>query len=96
MMDPFFKTLVSLETGVPPFLLTGNDVRTCRAQAKEICDFMDNGPQIDRPRYPVLNDGGTPLDLPDGRSTREQFAEFAGEALAWDPKVGPGGWRRIL
>ena len=47
--------------------------------------------------YPVIHDGGE-LDhsgLPDGRQTRDQFAEWLNERTQFDPFIDPDGWKRI-
>ncbi len=44
--------------------------------------------------YPDTGDGGE-IDLGDGRDTRDQFAEWMGQQLAWDPKVNRDGWKHL-
>ena len=36
-----------------------------------------------------------PSRLPDPRPAKEQFAEWFSNKTAFDPKKGPGGWRRM-
>lgn len=49
--------------------------------------------------YPVVTDGGNPYingkEMPDGRSTAEQFAEFMSNKLAFDPFKDKDGWKPL-
>ena len=46
--------------------------------------------------YPELSDYGEQTNLPDYRTAKEQFAEWMGDRLAFDPSKGDDGWRRVL
>lgn len=65
---------VAKDTGVPAGLLTSNTEEECKAQAEAILQFA-------RPGYPQLWDGGEVKNTAGAKSTEEQFAEFAKQAL---------------
>ena len=65
---------VSKETGIPMHLLTGANREECEAQAKAIAEFKGSS------GYPVVKDSGEVQSVSKG-STREQFAQWASEAL---------------
>lgn len=48
--------------------------------------------------YPILHDAGEPLGgpLPDSRPARDQFTEWMGGQMQFDPFRDPDGWRRFL
>lgn len=98
MSTPFFKTRISMETGVPPELLTGDDVKTCEQQARELLEWASKGP-MEEPEhlYPDTGDSGEPVGLPpDFRPAREQFEDWFRETTAFNPRKRPGGWVRIV
>lgn len=46
--------------------------------------------------YPILQDGGgVNVNVGDGRTAKEQFAEWAGQKMAYDPFKRPDGWRPL-
>ena len=49
--------------------------------------------------YPILKDGGNPYingaTAPDARSAQEQFAEWAGRNMAWNPQK-KDGWKPLF
>ena len=46
--------------------------------------------------YPILQDGGSVnVNTGDGRTAKEQFAEWAGQKMAYDPFKRPDGWRPL-
>ena len=65
---------VATETGVPANLLNGDTVEECTEQAKAIMSFKTSA------AYPAIKDGGELQDTIKG-STRQQFAQWANEAL---------------
>ena len=65
---------VATSTGVPANLLSGETEEACTEQAKAIMSFKSSA------SYPTIKDGGEPLNTVKG-STRQQFAEWANEAL---------------
>lgn len=65
---------VAQATGVPSSLLTGDTEEACTEQAAGILSFKSSV------GYPVLKDGGEIQKTVEG-STRQQFAEWASEAL---------------
>ena len=46
--------------------------------------------------YPMTRDGGEVTGLPDARPAREQFAEWIGQQMAFDPFKDADGWKRVL
>ena len=65
---------VAAETGVPAALMSGETEAECVEQAKAIMDFkVTNG-------YPAVKDAGELQNTIKG-TTRQQFAEWANEAL---------------
>lgn len=47
--------------------------------------------------YPMLQDGGSVnVNLGDGRSAREQFADWLGQRTAFDPFKEADGWKRLV
>ena len=65
---------VASTTGVPATLLSGETEESCIEQAKAIMDFKSsNG-------YPTVKDAGEIQNTVKG-STRQQFADWANEAL---------------
>lgn len=48
--------------------------------------------------YPILHDAGEPFvgPLPDSRPARDQFTEWMGGQMQFDPFRDPDGWRRFL
>lgn len=83
MAEPFYKTRISLETGVPVAMLTCGSAKACEMQAKE---FLYLAQQAKAPAFPSLSDSGEVSGLPDMRSTSEIFAEWAGDFFAFDPR----------
>ena len=65
---------VAQTTGVPASLLTGDTEEACTEQATGILSFKSST------GYPVVKDGGEIQKTVEG-STRQQFAEWASEAL---------------
>ena len=65
---------VAQTTGVPASLLTGDTEEACTEQAAGILSFKSST------GYPVVKDGGEIQKTVEG-STRQQFAEWASEAL---------------
>ena len=57
------------------------------SQIEESMRIQDGG-------YPIVKDGGT-ITVPDGRTVKEQFAEWAYDKMAWDPFKGKGGWKKL-
>lgn len=45
--------------------------------------------------YPSLRDGGEVEHMPDGRSPKEQFAQWFGQQAAFDP-FKQNGWKNVL
>lgn len=65
---------VASETGVPVNLITGTTEEECSEQARAIAEFA-------KPMgYPSVKDGGEVHQVTT-RSTRDQFAEWAGQAF---------------
>ncbi len=65
---------VATATGVPASLLSGETEDVCEEQAKAILSFKTST------SYPTIKDGGEIQKTIEG-STRQQFAEWASEAL---------------
>ena len=65
---------VATTTGVPASLLSGETEDACTEQAKAILSFKSSS------SYPVIKDGGEIQKTVEG-STRQQFAEWAEQAL---------------
>ena len=71
------REAVASETNVPIALLTGEDEETCRAQAQAALEFAKPSGN-----YPAVKDSGeTTNGVTTGGKTRDQFAEWFGEAL---------------
>lgn len=52
--------------------------------------------RLDAGGYPSVHDGGSVnVNLGDGRSTREQFADWLGQQTAFDP-FKTDGWKRLV
>ena len=64
---------VATANGVPSSLLSGTTKEDCEAQAKALLEFAGKS------GYPQVKDGGTPGNVPSGKETRDQFAEWFGE-----------------
>lgn len=69
------REIVSHETGVPVALLSGDTFEECRSHAAELIDFRDSVAETRR----------------QGKSTREQFAEWFGgyDSIAEEPEPVP-------
>ena len=67
---------VAAETGVPSALMSGETEEACAEQAKAIMEFKAQSAS----GYPAVKDAGEILGAIKG-STRQQFAEWANEAL---------------
>lgn len=53
--------------------------------------------RLDAGGYPSLQDGGSVnVNLGDGRSTREQFADWLADRTAFDPFKEADGWKRLV
>lgn len=61
---------VATANGVPSSLLSGTTKEDCEAQAKALLEFAGKS------GYPQVKDGGTPKNVPSGKETRDQFAEW--------------------
>lgn len=68
------RSRVSMETGVPETLLTGNTEEECKVQADAIKAFAN-------PAYPRVKDGGENHPGATKQSTKQQFAEWANKAF---------------
>lgn len=64
---------VATANGVPSSLLSGTTKEDCEAQAKALLEFAGKS------GYPQVKDGGTPKNVPSGKETRDQFAEWFGK-----------------
>lgn len=64
---------VATANGVPASLLSGTTKEDCEAQAKALLEFAGKS------GYPQVKDGGTPKNVPSGKETRDQFAEWFGK-----------------
>ena len=66
---------VAKESNIPADLLHGEDEETCKAEAEKLVEFA-------RPKgYPTVKDGGEVMAPVVKKSTKEQFAEWMGDAL---------------
>lgn len=66
---------VAKESNIPADLLHGEDEETCKAEAEKLVEFA-------RPKgYPNVKDGGEVMAPVVKKSTKEQFAEWMGDAL---------------
>ena len=65
---------VATETGVPASLLSGSTEEACKEQANAILSFKTSA------TYPAIKDGGELQHVIKG-TTRQQFAEWANDAL---------------
>lgn len=66
---------VAKESNIPADLLHGEDEETCKAEAEKLVEFA-------RPKgYPSVKDGGEAFAPTVKKTTKEQFAEFVGDAL---------------
>lgn len=64
--------------------------------AKALEDIAEAA-RVEAGGYPRIQDGGE-IDhagMPDGRSTAEQFGEWLGRKLAFDPLKDENGWKRL-
>lgn len=53
--------------------------------------------RLDAGGYPILQDGGSVnVNTGDGRSAREQFADWIGQKTAFDPFKEADGWKRLV
>ena len=64
---------VATANGVPASLLSGTTKEDCEAQAKALLEFAGKS------GYPQVKDGGTPKNIPSGKETRDQFADWFGK-----------------
>ena len=64
---------VATANGVPASLLSGTTKEDCEAQAKALLEFAGKSD------YPQVKDGGTPRNIPSGKETRDQFADWFGK-----------------
>lgn len=92
-MEPFFKTRISIETGVPVQFLTGKTAAECQQQAEEIERLVhDPPPPVS---YPQLHDNGeVDADFSNGNAA-EEFSNWVNLSLAWDPRRDSDGWTRL-
>lgn len=74
------RRYISDNTGIPETLLDGNTEAEIIARARNILAYKDASTP-----YPVVYDGGEVIPGSFRQSTRDQFAEFARDALAYDP-----------
>lgn len=64
--------------------------------------FGADAPPAPRPAppadYPIIRDAGEPLGgpLPDMRPARDQFSEWMGGQMQFDPFRDPDGWKTLL
>ena len=53
--------------------------------------------RLDAGGYPILQDGGSVnVNTGDGRTAREQFADWLGQKTAFDPFKEADGWKRLV
>ena len=53
--------------------------------------------RLDAGGYPMLQDGGSVnVNIGDGRTAREQFAEWLGQRTAFDPFKEADGWKHLV
>ena len=53
--------------------------------------------RLDAGGYPMLKDGGSAnVNIGDGRTPAQQFADWAGQQLAFNPFKDGDGWQRVL
>ena len=61
--------------------------------AGEALAQIEEQARVDAGGYPMIRDGGSAnVNLGDGRSAKEKFAEWAGQKLSYDPFKRPDGW----
>lgn len=66
---------------------------TAGAALEEIQEAL----RVEAGGYPKVPDGGTPAgDFPDPRPNREKFAEWLGQASAFNPFKDAEGWEKLL
>lgn len=69
------RAKVAKETGVPAELLSGDDENACRDQAKALQAYAKGT------GFPPVKDGGEPQNPSGGKTTRDQFADWASQNI---------------
>lgn len=65
--------------------------------AGEALARIEEQARVEAGGYPILRDGGSVNNnLGDGRTVREQFAEWAGRNMAYDPRKSADGWTPLF
>ena len=64
-------------------------------QLQDALSEVEEAVRVSSGVYPNLSDRGE-AHLGDNRSTKEKFAEWMGDVMAFDPKKGDNGWKTIL